>query len=168
VELPEYFQQLYDYAYWANARVLAAAETLNEGQLRLSQAGGWGSLISTLQHIYNAEWVWLQRWQGDSPRAFPDWEATATIPALQSRWRALEAEMRAFLAAQTSESLRREVNYTSMRGENLHQALWQMLAHVANHGTHHRGEVAAMFAHLGVAHQEEDANHYFLERSGQR
>jgi uncharacterized damage-inducible protein DinB len=41
------------------------------------------------------------------------------------------------------------------------------MGHLANHGTHHRGELAAMFALLEAAHPEEDWYLYFLGKSGQ-
>jgi uncharacterized damage-inducible protein DinB len=39
--------------------------------------------------------------------------------------------------------------------------LWQLLGHVANHGTHHRGELAAMFAMMEAPHPEEDWYFFF-------
>ena len=44
----------------------------------------------------------------------------------------------------------------------------QMLAHLANHETHHRGELAAMFALMNVAHPEDEVIQYFLDLSGQK
>jgi uncharacterized damage-inducible protein DinB len=46
--------------------------------------------------------------------------------------------------------------------------LYQMLMHVANHETHHRGELAAMFALMNVPHPEEEVIQYFLNSSGQK
>jgi uncharacterized damage-inducible protein DinB len=41
------------------------------------------------------------------------------------------------------------------------------MAHLANHGTHHRGELAAMFAMLAAPHPEDDWLIYLLSQSGQ-
>jgi uncharacterized damage-inducible protein DinB len=87
---------------------------------------------------------------------------------LTARWAGHEQEMRAFIAAQTPQSMLREVVYTTTLGQTYRLPLWQMMVHVANHGTHHRGELAAMFALLDMAHSEEDWLHYFLHQSGQR
>ncbi|MGD9093963.1 MAG: DinB family protein, partial [Anaerolineales bacterium] len=52
---------------------------------------------------------------------------------------------------------------------NTYQLLtWQILAHVVNHNTHHRGELAAMFSAMGAPHHEDDWIQYFLDTSGQR
>ena len=45
---------------------------------------------------------------------------------------------------------------------------WQMMAHVPNHNTHQRGELAAMFAFLDAPHPEDEAVQYFLDLSGQK
>jgi uncharacterized damage-inducible protein DinB len=42
------------------------------------------------------------------------------------------------------------------------------MVHVVNHGTHHRGELAAIYASMGIPHPEEEVNQYFLFQSGQR
>ena len=76
--------------------------------------------------------------------------------------------MRAFVKAQTPDTLLAEIGYTNTRGENFHLPLWQMMLHVPNHNTHHRGELAAIYALMGVEHAEEDWLHYFLQKSGQR
>jgi uncharacterized damage-inducible protein DinB len=45
--------------------------------------------------------------------------------------------------------------------------LWLLLGHLVNHGTHHRGELTAMFALLEVPHKENDFYYYFLIQDGQ-
>jgi uncharacterized damage-inducible protein DinB len=60
------------------------------------------------------------------------------------------------------------VTYTNPKGETFTLPLWQMMAHVPNHNTHHRGELAAMFTLMNVAHPEEEVVQYFLVKSGQR
>ena len=57
---------------------------------------------------------------------------------------------------------------TNFRAETFRVPLWQMLMHLANHETHHRGELAAMFALMDVPHPEDEVIQYFLDRSGQK
>ena len=60
------------------------------------------------------------------------------------------------------------LTYTNAKGETFTLPLWQMMAHVPNHNTHHRGELAAMFALMNASHPEEEVVQYFLIRSGQK
>lgn len=167
MELTEYFPVLYDYNYWANQRCLKAAQRLTQEQLFQAHRHSWGSVHGVLLHIMNAEWIWLQRWQGNSPRAFLSSLDYPSLEAIVEGWKPLEAQMRAFIAARTPQSLRLEISYTNIAGKAFHLPLWQLVAHVPNHGSHHRGELAAMFANLGVPHEEEDWYYYFLEKSSQ-
>ena len=163
VNLAGYLRYLYDYHYWANARILNAIRGISQEQLVSDHGHSWGSLRGVLLHMQNAEWIWLQRWQGVSPTGFPSEEEYPTLADLRERWRGLEGEVRAFVAAQTPESILRDVSYANTRDKSFRLPLWQMMVHVPNHGTHHRGELAAMLAGMGIAHPEEDYLHYFLE-----
>jgi uncharacterized damage-inducible protein DinB len=117
--------------------------------------------------MMSAEWIWLRRWQGESPKAMLAPQDFPTLEALYANWSEVEAELQAFVAAQTEESLLRTVAYTNTKGRMYALPLWQLMAHLANHGTHHRGELAAMFALLDAPHPEEDWYLYFLSKSGQ-
>ena len=76
--------------------------------------------------------------------------------------------MREFIRLQTEDSLASPMSYSNFSGETFRVPLWQMLMHVPNHETHHRGELAAMFALMNVAHPEEEVIQYFLDLSGQK
>ena len=166
--LKPYFESLYDFNYWANQRYLGAAEGLSQEQLMHKQGHSWDSIYRVLLHMMSSEWMWLERWKGNSPQAFLEPAEYPTLASVRSYWTGLEKEMRGFLAAQTEDSLQGEVSYTNTRGETFHLPLWHMLSHVPNHNTHHRGELAAMFALLEAPHPEDEAVQYFLDRTGQK
>jgi uncharacterized damage-inducible protein DinB len=80
----------------------------------------------------------------------------------------VEKNMLAFIAEQTQDSLLHSITYTNPKGETFTLPLWQMVVQPPNHNTHHRGELAAMFALMNVPHPEEEIVQYFLVQSGQR
>ena len=164
---PAYLDLLFGYNYWANDRILTAAELLTEEQLFASHGHGWDSIHHTLVHMMNAEWIWLERWNGVSPESLPPFEDFPNLGAIQNRWGEIEGDLRAFIGQQTPESLFREVRYTNTGGQTLQVPLWQLIVHLANHGTHHRGELAAMLTILEIPHPENDWYYYFLIISGQ-
>lgn len=165
---PEYLLHLYQYSYWANHQVLATAFKLSPEQLYQDQGHSWGTVHGVLLHMSNAEWIWLQRWKGNSPQKMPGVSELPTLDAVQSRWAEIEGDIMGFIASLDSEKLQREVHYTNTSGKNYHLPLWQLMVHVPNHGTHHRGELAAMFAIMKVDHSEDDLLYYFLNLSNQR
>ena len=164
----EYFQQLYGYNYWANQRYFTVAEGLTDEQLHRRQGHSWDSVHAVLVHMLSSEWVWLQRWHGATPKGHLDPADFPTLASLKQRWAGVETEMRAFINSQTDDGLQAVITYSNFSGEAFQVPLWQMLMHVANHETHHRGELAAMFALMNVPHPEEEVIQYFLNLSGQK
>ena len=47
------------------------------------------------------------------------------------------------------ERAREPVAYSTMEGTPWRQPIWQVLLHVVNHGTHHRGQVSGFLRTLG-------------------
>jgi len=167
MELKSYLQELYDYNYWANKRYLAVAETIPQEQLFRKQGHSWDSVQAILVHMMSSERMWPQRWRGENgmfldPKDFP------TAASIKEYWMDVEKNMRGFIAEQTGQSLLREVTYTNPKGEIFTLPLWQMMVQPPNHNTHHRGELAAMFALMNIPHPEEEVVQYFLIKSGQR
>ena len=167
MQLKDYLQHLYEYNYWANKRYLFVAETLTEEQLFRKQGHSWDSIQAVLVHMMSSERMWPQRWRGETgtfldPKDFP------SAAFIREYWLDVEKNMRAIIAEQTEVSLRREVTYTNPKGETFTLPLWQMMVQPPNHNTHHRGELAAMFALMNIPHPEEEIVQYFLVRSGQR
>jgi uncharacterized damage-inducible protein DinB len=164
---PDYLVQLFEYNQWANARVLDVAEPLSPTQLMRPQGHSWGSVHATLVHMMAAEWIWMRRLRGHSPGALLDPATFPNVPAIRARWNAIAAETLAFLRVQTPQTLLQVVDYANTSGRPFSLAAWKIQVHVANHATHHRGELAAMYALMEVPHPEEYWYYYFLEQSGQ-
>ncbi len=168
MDVKAYINQAFDYVHWANARYLAVAEGLSDPQVHRELGHSWGSVHGTFVHMMSSEQVWLKRWHGESPKGHLDPGDYPTIGAVKSAWSATEKEMRAFIDAQSEESLQTPIAYTNTRGESFHVPMWQMLLQVVNHQTHHRGELAAMYALMNVSHPEDEMIQYFLNASGQK
>jgi len=167
MELKTYLEVIYNYNYWANKRYLDVAETLTEEQLFRKQGHSWDNIHAVFVHMMSSERMWPQRWRGGkgeflNPKDFP------AIASIREYWVDVENNMRAFIAEQTEESLMSNVTYTNPKGETFTLPLWQMVVQPPNHNTHHRGELAAMFALMNIPHPEEEIVQYFLIKSGQR
>lgn len=141
---------LYEYNYWANARVLAAADHVNTEQLTAPADVSHGSLHSTLVHILSAEWMWRMRCRGVFPSAMLPEDEFPTLDAVRARWQAEEEAMRSFLQGLSSdEELGQTVEYTRTSGTPGESKLWHILTHVVNHGTQHRGEAGILLTRYG-------------------
>src|SRR5512143_3171242 len=105
MNIRDYLKQAYDYMYWANHRYFAVAEGLTEEQLHRMLGHSWGDVHGTLLHMMSSEWVWFERWHGKAPKVHLDKADYGTLAVLKKRWAEIEAEMRAYIAAQSDESL---------------------------------------------------------------
>lgn len=146
---PDHVRQLYAYNRWANRRVLDSVAALGEGELTRDLASSFPSVRDTLVHMLSAEWIWLMRWKGASPAGMLDPREYPSPDALLARWGEVEREQAAFVDGLDSEALARRVRYTNTRGEQWEYPLGEMLVHVVNHASYHRGQVATMLRQLG-------------------
>ncbi|MCA1641972.1 MAG: DinB family protein [Acidobacteria bacterium] len=97
-----------------------------------------------------AEWVWLRRWRGESPRAILDPAEFADVESVRSRLAEVARERAQLLAGLTDADLERVVAYVNAKGEEWRYPLGRMMQHVVNHSTYHRGQVVTMLRQLGA------------------
>jgi uncharacterized damage-inducible protein DinB len=139
------------YNYWARDRLLDAAAPLTAEQFIRDLGNSFKSVRDTLAHVYFAERVWYMRWHGQSPTAMPSADTFTDLASIQRAWADHEAKMRAFVNAMTPSDVDRVVEYRLMSGQPAASPLWQMLQHLINHGSYHRGQVTTMLRQLGAA-----------------
>jgi uncharacterized damage-inducible protein DinB len=162
---PAEMQLLYDFNAWANQRSLAAAEKLTVEQFTKPLGSSFSSVRDTLAHIYGAEWIWLERFQGRSPAGLPDVTQFADLVSLRERWFEHEARLLAFVRGVAQFDLDREMEYKTLRFGVYRNPLWQSMQHLVNHGTYHRGQVTTMLRQLGAQPILTDLMHFYRERS---
>jgi uncharacterized damage-inducible protein DinB len=104
----------------------------------------------TLAHIYGAEWIWLARWQGESPTGLPAADGFHDLASLRSAWEVQEQKLRAFIERLDDTGLDRVVEYRTTAGTTSASMLGHMLQHVVNHATFHRGQVTTMLRQAGA------------------
>jgi uncharacterized damage-inducible protein DinB len=156
-------RMLYDYTDWANHLVLGACEQLGDEGRRREFGAGHRSIHGTLVHMLWADWLWLGRWLGESRvTKFQD-DDFADVAAISGRWRQVEEERRGFISSLRDEDLPREVRYRNTRGEPFAYPLAPLMQHVANHATHHRGQVVGMIRQFGAEPPATDLLFYFAK-----
>ena len=139
-----------DYHYWARDRLLDALEPLTPDQLNRDLGSSFKSIRETIVHTYAAEWAWHSRWQGHSPTALLPDDQFPDLAAVRRAWSQHEGDMRAFLDGSGEDGVSRVFEYKLLSGEAGASPLWQMLQHVVNHASYHRGQVTTMLRQLGA------------------
>jgi uncharacterized damage-inducible protein DinB len=80
-----------------------------------------------------------------TPESFPD------VPSVRRAWSESEINLRAFFDKAGEEGIQRMIHYKTLAGVESQSLLWQMLQHVVNHATYHRGQVTNFLRQLGCA-----------------
>jgi uncharacterized damage-inducible protein DinB len=143
-------EMLYQYNGWANARMLEAASKVTSEQFTEDLQSSHRSVRDTLAHILAAEWIWIERWNGTSPKALLNPADFPSVSSLRSKWIQVERDYAAFINRLTDESLDTVIAYTNTRGEQWMYPLGQMMQHVVNHSSYHRGQVNTMLRQLAA------------------
>jgi len=153
------FKALYHYNHWANARVFDTLSRLMPEQYEREMKSGYCSVRDTMVHLISAEWIWLMRVNGNSPTALWSPIDFPTISRLKERWVELTGEHEKFFSGLTEEQLKTPITYVNTQGETFTYLLWQILQHVVNHSSYHRGQITTMLRQL---HAEPIATDFLL------
>jgi uncharacterized damage-inducible protein DinB len=157
---------LVDYNYWARDRMLEAVGRLDAEQYARDLGNSFRSVRDTVVHLYSAEWVWYSRWRGQSPMTPVAADAFPDLSALRAAWTDMEGKIRTLVAGLGEDGMARVIPYTLMNGTAGSSIFWQMLQHVVNHGSYHRGQVTTMLRQLGAAPPKSmDLIAFYRERS---
>ena len=144
-------QTLVDYHYWARDRLLAALEPLTPEQYNRDLANSFRSIRETVTHVYAAEWAWYERWKGQSPTALLPADRFADLAALREAWTDQERNLRGYIDRLGDGGVSRIIEYKLLSGQAGASPVWQMVQHVVNHASYHRGQVTTMLRQIGAA-----------------
>ena len=157
---------LYEFNYWANHRLLDIAETLSEEQFKKDLNSSHGGIHGTLIHAMGAEEIWLKRWKENSPTSFAKAEDYPTFDILTQHWDMVEHEMMGYChMLKTDDDIRKIISYKDLKGNEYSQPLYQLMQHLINHSTYHRGQVVTMLRQLGVKPIATDMVAFFREKN---
>jgi len=141
---PDEFHTLLAYNRWANRRLLAAAARLTPAELNRDLSASFLSVRGTLRHILWGELRWLRFWQRGE--LIPELAASELqdLTSIEESWTSMELEQQLFVAELTDERL------GESRSIGTHQySLGELIQHLLNHSTYHRGQIALLLRQLG-------------------
>ena len=136
------------YSAWASQLLVQAASELTEAELVRDFQTSDHSVLGTLVHTFAGDRVWLSRLR-KSPRLQYSSEADYHLSVLQNDWPELYRGWDELLAGWNDDAVRADLTYQDMRGRSWTQPIWQLVLHVVNHGTHHRGQVSGFLRIMG-------------------
>ncbi len=152
-----------DYHAWASRRLVEAAAHLSSEELHRDFRTADRSVLDTLVHIFAADRLWLRRMEGLPFQGYSS-DADRSLAVLQNDWPALMERWREWAASLSEVQIAEPLAYTDLKGRAWSQPVWQLVLHVVNHGTHHRGQVSGFLRSMGHIPPALDLIHYYRER----
>lgn len=148
--------RLYDYNGWANERVLQSLQSIGAEAFTSNRQASHGSIRGIIAHIAAAEWIWLERWRGFSPVSLLPESEFQTLEIASERLRKIDQDLQQFTSRLTQEELDGRRGYKTTEGKDYSNHLSDLLLHVANHSSYHRGQIATLLRQSGVVPQSTD------------
>lgn len=153
--MKEHFALMATYNAWANTRLYRMAQQLTDEQYRRDVGAYFKSLHGTLNHLLTADRIWLWRLTGTgvAPTQL-DAILFEDLSELTAARRAEDERLVSFVENVTDAQLEAAVEYRMFNGSTQQQKLREVLAHLFNHQTHHRGQAHVILTALGVKEPE--------------
>jgi uncharacterized damage-inducible protein DinB len=145
------FRMLTRFSAWANEKLFDAVSTLDDEIVHGKRAGRSNTLIGVLGHIYVVDLIWKANLEGQA-HGFTSrkLETPMSLTALRLANRASDQWYVDFADAATNASLDEVVNFQFVDGKAGSMRRADMLLHIINHRTYHRGYVADMLYESGA------------------
>lgn len=165
----ETIRTLYTYNSWATNLLMPAIGQLTEEQYNASGCSGHGSIRDTLAHFLSAQRGWFSWFDGSkTPAELMSMRLTgediSTPEKARAMWQTVEAQTQNCVAKLTEEGIRK-VWTAEFPGRSMSLPLWQLLIHVANHGTHTRAQIVSAIRRCGGTPGNLDLLFFALEQS---
>jgi uncharacterized damage-inducible protein DinB len=158
----ELIRALYEYNEWANNRVLKAASKLTDEEFAGAQGASFDSVQGNLGHVVAAQMAWLERWtRGANSTPTTQLASIRGREGVGAAYEESHAALREFLSSLTEERLESALSYRNSTGIAFERVLWQLMTHVANHGSYHRGETSMALTAMG--HNPGDLDYLYFE-----
>lgn len=148
--MKEAILSLAQYHLWANNLMFQSLLHLEESLLKKEVTSSFPSLHATLLHVWDAESAWWQRIKLAERVVKPsegfEGDAKDVIAGLQQ----VDRQLLDWVTVSPERALLHEMIYMSFKKEQFKQPVYEVLLHVFNHATYHRGQMVTMLRELGV------------------
>ena len=148
--MKELLTQYAAYNIWANSQFIKLILSLTEEQQQQEIVSSFPSLYKTMLHIWDAETIVWQRIKLQEQIVPPSATPNLAIQVIADGWQQQSKLWNDWVANASDVQLEHVFAYQNSKREQFKQPVWQMLQHVFNHGTYHRGQLVTMLRQLGI------------------
>ncbi|MDT8446938.1 MAG: DinB family protein [bacterium] len=162
----EYFRTLARYNRWANRRIYRSCSFLSEEDYLMSRPMFFGSIHACLNHILLVDQLWKARAMGrEFQPAGMDQVLYPDLASLKAARSVADEHWLEWLNGVTEAQLTQHIEYHSVTRPDIvgRRLLVELLSHVFNHQTHHRGQVHDQLSGTYAQPPELDMLYFYID-----
>lgn len=144
-------QQCSAYTAWANKKLFDCIAILPEETINQEITSSFPSIRLTVLHMWNAESIWWQRLKLQERVEPPAPSFTGEFAMLQKISSAQSLEWAAWVKKATEVQLQHVFAYRRSKKEEIKKPVYEVLLHLFNHASYHRGQLVTMLRQVGVS-----------------
>jgi uncharacterized damage-inducible protein DinB len=147
--MKQLLQQFAAYNIWANKKIIETANLLSEEQINTEIVSSFPSVYKTFLHLMEVEYVWWERLkltEHDTPSGWFTGDFTELLKKLLE----LSRQWQEWIESANEVNITHVFAYQNSKKEHFKQPVYEMLLHLFNHQTLHRGQLITMFRQLGL------------------
>lgn len=139
-----------EYNLWANERMGHLLMAQDEAKLNAEQKSSFPSITKTIFHIWDAEVIWLTRLKGESLTDWPSKTFSGGKSEMLHGFIETSTGLLNFVKSKGEGLAQQTIEYKNLKGDTFNSSVEEVLFHVVNHGTYHRGQVTSLLHGIGV------------------
>ena len=148
--MKELLKQFAAYNTWANQKIMDIILVLPEEKQMAEVPSSFTSLYKTVLHMWDAESAWWQRMKLQERIIVPSENFKGTMKDVVDGLSQQNRLWEEWVSNASDRSIEHVFQYQNSRKEQFKQPIFQMILHVFNHGTYHRGQLINMLRQLGL------------------
>jgi uncharacterized damage-inducible protein DinB len=145
---------------WADEVMLDALLHVPPAKAREDLGNSFGGMFDTLNHVYLAELVWFERIQGRNKR-MADLVSPADTNSLAEAWPELHRMWLDWADPRSAGDWNGPFTFRNNAGTESTFPYWQIVVHLVNHGSYHRGQFATLLRQSGITPPGTDLITYY-------
>ncbi len=147
--MKQLLQQYAAYNLWANKKIIETANQLSEEQVNKEIVSSFPSVYKTFLHLMEVENAWWERLKLVERPAMSGW-FTGNYEELSKKLLELSRQWQEWIESANEVNITHVFAYQNSKKEQFKQPVYEMLLHLFNHQTLHRGQLIMMFRQLGL------------------
>ena len=148
--MKELLKQFAAYNAWASQKLMEVILALPEEKQVAEVTSSFNSLYKTVLHMWDAESAWWQRMKMQERLVIPSKNFKGTMTDVANGLMQQSRQWEEWAANASELSIEHVFQYYNSKKEHFKQPVWQVMIHVFNHDTYHRGQLVTMLRQLGV------------------